>query len=178
MKPKNTLFFVLIIISSCIFAQEESTETKYGVFSFDKEVTLPGIPEEIFDAVTGDISGWWDHSVSEDPLEFYIDPVPGGGFWEIFDEEGNGILHATVTAADRGKLLRFDGPLGLAGKAIHLVTTYTFEIVGEDSTLLKVSIHAAGEIAEGVPELVESVWDHFIFERLKPYVEDEYDIIK
>lgn len=173
MKPKNTLFFVLIIISSCIFAQEESTETKYGVFSFNKEITLPGIPEEIFDAVTGDISGWWDHSVSEDPLEFYIDPIPGGGFWEIFDEEGNGILHATVTAADRGKLLRFDGPLGLAGKAIHLVTTYTFKLVGEDSTLLKVSVHAAGEITDGIPELVEGVWDHFIFERLKPYIEAE-----
>ncbi|MCK7528497.1 MAG: hypothetical protein MZV64_68495 [Ignavibacteriales bacterium] len=72
-------------------------------FSFDKEVTLPGTPEVIFDAVTGDISGWWDHSFTDNPKEFYIEPVPGGGFWEIFDDEGNGVLHARVIYADRGK---------------------------------------------------------------------------
>ena len=35
----------------------------------------------------------------------YIEPRPGGGFIEIFDDEGNGVLHATVIYADRGKLL-------------------------------------------------------------------------
>ena len=171
MKLNLVILFVLIGSSFCLFAQEESSSVRCDVFSFDKELTLPGTPEEIFDAVTGDISGWWDHSFSENPLQFYIDPIPGGGFWEIFDEEGNGVLHATVTAADRGKLLRFDGPLGLAGKAIQMVTTYTFESVGEDSTLMKISLHAAGEVTDGLPELVESVWDHFLYERLKPYIE-------
>ena len=57
-----------------------------------------------------------------------------------------------------------------------MVTTYTFEGVGEDSTLFKVSVHVAGEVTEELPELVESVWDHFIFERLKPYVEAGYDL--
>ena len=79
-------------------------------------------------------------------------------------------LHATVIYADRGKMLRFDGPLGLSGKAIQIVTTYEFEPVGNDSTLFKVSVHAAGEVDEGIPEIVESVWDHFIFEQLEPYI--------
>ena len=177
MKILNIILLLSAIAFINLYSQgESSSKARYDVFSFDKEITLPGTPEEIFDAVTGDISGWWDHSFSENPLEFYIDPLPGGGFWEIFDEEGNGVLHATVTAADRGKLLRFDGPLGLAGRAIQMVTTYTFEQVGEDSTLMKVSVHAAGEVTEGLPELVESVWDHFIFEGLKPYVEAGYDL--
>jgi len=169
--------FTLLIICSLLFLinifPQDKTETqaKYDVFSFDKEVTLPGTPEVIFDAVTGDISGWWDHTFSENPKELMIEPVPGGGFWEIYDEDGNGVLHATVTAADRGKLLRFVGPLGLAGTAIQLVTTYTFESVGNDSTLFKVSVHAAGEVKEGTPALVEGVWEHFIFEQLKPYIE-------
>ena len=34
-----------------------------------------------------------------------------------------------------------------------------------------VSVHGAGEVEEGVPALVESVWNHFIFERFKPYIE-------
>lgn len=170
-------FFIIpclvLTISVLMFAQEENNKQKikYGAFSFEKEVTLPGTPVEIFDAATGDISGWWDHTVSANPTEFYIEPIPGGGFWEYFDDEGNGVLHATVIAADRGKLLRFDGPLGLAGTAINMVTTYTFEPAGNDSTLLKISVHAAGEVEDGTPAIVEKVWEHFIFNRFKPYIE-------
>ncbi len=166
------MIFFLLIISATFFAQDEnSAKAKYDVFSFDKQVTLPGTPEIIFDAVTGDISGWWDHHMSEHPKKFYIEPFPGGGFYEIFDDEGNGVLHATVIYADRGKMLRFDGPLGLSGKAIQVVTTYQFEPVGSDSTIFKVSVHAAGEVDEGIPAGVERVWEHFIFEQLKPYIE-------
>jgi uncharacterized protein YndB with AHSA1/START domain len=166
------LILFILILSSSFFAENESSgKAEYDVFSFDKQVTLPGTPEMIFDAVTGDISGWWDHSMSEHPKKFYIEPFPGGGFYEIFDDEGNGVLHATVIYADRGKLLRFDGPLGLSGKAIQIVTTYQFEAVGTDSTLFKVSVHAAGEVDEGIPAIVERVWEHFIFDQLKPYIE-------
>jgi hypothetical protein len=34
-----------------------------------------------------------------------------------------------------------------------------------------VSVHAAGEVADGIPAIVERVWEHFIFEQLKPYIE-------
>ena len=173
MKYILIISILVLSVSVLMFAQEENSKQKikYGVFSFEKEVTLPGTPGDIFDAATGDISGWWDHSVSENPVELFIEPIPGGGFWEFFDDEGNGVLHATVIAADRGKLLRFDGPLGLAGIAIHLVTTYTFEPIGSDSTFMKISVHGAGEVEDGTPATVEKVWEHFIFERFKPYIE-------
>jgi len=151
--------------------QQEHTQTESGGFSFDLTVRLPGTPDTIYDAITGDISRWWDHSFSRNPLRFYIEPRPGGGFYEVFDESGDGILHATVIAAQRGKLLRFDGPLGLSGKAVQLVTTYTFEPAGGDSTLLTVSVHGSGEITGGIPETVENVWHHFIVEQFKPYIE-------
>ncbi len=171
MKIQVLVILITISLSSFLLSQNVET-TKYGAFSFEKELTLPGTPGEIFDAATGDISGWWDHSVSGNPMEFFIEPFPGGGFWEIFDEEGNGVLHATVIAADRGKLLRFDGPLGLAGTAIQLVTTYTFEsTAGSDSTIIKISVHASGEMNDKTAGLVESVWEHFIFGQFKAYVE-------
>ncbi|MBE0571310.1 MAG: SRPBCC domain-containing protein [Ignavibacteriaceae bacterium] len=171
MRPVIQLLFIVTAFSLATFSQDnENQKPKYDVFSFNKEVALPGTTEIIFDAVTGDISGWWDHSMSENPKEFYIEPVPGGGFWEIFDDEGNGVLHARVIYADRGKLLRFDGPLGLSGKAIQVVTTYQFEPVGTDSTLFKLSVHAAGEVDEGIPAIVERVWEHFIFEQFEPYI--------
>lgn len=155
----------------------ESTETvmvKYDVFSFQLNVDLPGSTVEIYDSITGDISDWWDHSFSESPYQLYIEAKPGGGFWEYFDEDGNGVLHATVIYADRGNVLRFDGPLGLSGKAIQMVTTYTFEAIDEDTTRLIVDVHASGELDPGLDEIVEKVWRHFIFEQFQPYVEARF----
>ncbi len=116
---------------------------------------LPGTPEQIFDAATGDISGWWDHSFSENPKKFFIEAKPGGGFWEIFDEEGNGAMDATVIYAKRPEKIRFDGPLGLSGRAVQIVTTYEFSELGKDSTWMKVSVHGSGEMEEGMPVIVE-----------------------
>lgn len=170
---KNLLLWILIIsISQLVFSQEtEKPKSRYNIFSFEKEVTLPGTPVQIFDAATGDISGWWDHSFSENPKKFFIEAKPGGDFYEIFDDEGNGVLHATVIYSKRPEMIRFDGPLGLSGRAVQVVTTYKFSESGKDSTLMKVSVHGSGEMEEGMPAIVEKVWEHFIFERFKPYIE-------
>ena len=144
-----------------------------GGFTFSIERTVPGRPVEIYDALTGDISGWWDHTVSGSPARLFIEPKPGGGFYELFDEAGNGIRHAVVTAADRGSLLRFEGPLGLAGNALFMVATYELAEVGLQgtSTHIALTVHAAGEVRDGWPEAVEGVWRHFIDEQFVPYVE-------
>ncbi len=161
---------LLVIILYLNVDNKKSESPKYGAFTFSKELILPGQPADIYDAITGDISAWWDHSFSKNPAKLYIDPKPGGGFYEIFDQEGNGVLHATVIYADRGKMLRFDGPLGLSGRAIHMVYTYTFQSIQPDSTMLMLTVHAAGE-TENFQPVVEKVWDHFLFDRFKPYVE-------
>lgn len=171
--PNRRLTMVAVAVAVPALAWSRSGDVKpiqVSGFTCKQEVILPGTPEEIFDAVTGDVSGWWDHTFSGSPLRLTIEPKPGGGFYEIFDATGDGVLHATVTAAHRGKLLRFVGPLGLAGHAVHMVHNVEFEAVG-DSTRLSVSVHAVGEIQDGWPEAVKSVWHHFLVERLKPYVE-------
>lgn len=144
-----------------------------GGFAFSFERTVPGTPAQTFDALTGDISGWWDHSFATTPHRLYIEPRPGGGFYELFDESGDGVRHAVVTAAERGALLRFEGPLGLAGNALFMVATYELSEVGNQgtSTLLKVSVHAAGELQDGWADTVQDVWHHFIDERFVPYME-------
>jgi len=171
MKKYMLLIFIMVGfgIGLQAFAQEE--EPQYGVFSFEQQLTLPGSPNYIYDHITGDISGWWDHSFSDKPYKFYIEPKPGGGFYELFDDKGNGVKHATVIYANRGEMLRFEGPLGLSGMAINLVCTYKFEPKGADSTILHLSVHGAGEVPAGTPAIVESVWHHFLFDRFKPYIE-------
>ena len=168
------LISALVVIALVSCQDEEPAATPQDTqtaFTFQMQLNLPGKPEAIYDAITGDISGWWDHKFSENPAKFYIDPKPGGGFYEIFDESGDGVLHATVIYAQRGKILRLDGPLGLSGKAITMVYTLSFEPAGTDSTTLALEVHGSGEFEPSVPGLVQSVWKHFLFDRFKPFVE-------
>ncbi|HUU46266.1 MAG TPA: SRPBCC domain-containing protein [Acidobacteriota bacterium] len=173
--PRDTLRILLlaaVLVGWGGTATAGVNRTEAGAFIVVHELLLPGSPESIYDAVTGDISGWWDHSFSDSPKAIYIEPKPGGGFYEIFDDEGNGALHATVIYADRGKLLRFEGPLGLSGSAVSLVCSFELEPwVQGDSTRVKLTVSAAGQIGAGWAEIVDQVWYHFLFEQLKPYVE-------
>jgi hypothetical protein len=140
-------------------------------FSFTVEVTVQGSADTVFEAITGDISGWWDHSFSETPLKLYVDPYPGGAFMEIFDKDGFGVRHAVVTAAEYGRMLRYEGPLGLAGSALFMVTTWTLNEADEGKTLVSVEVHASGEVKEGIPEILQKTWGYFLNDRLKPFLE-------
>jgi hypothetical protein len=181
-KFSKFLLIGLIMSSPMFFCSDNTSQDsqipKCDVFSFELKLTLPGTPEVIYDAISGDISGWWDHSFSENPNKFYIEAKPGGGFREIFDDSGDGVLHATVIYAERGKALRFDGPLGLSGTAIKMVTTYNFTPVGTDSTALSVSVHASGEMEKETGDVVKNVWNHFMFKRFKPYIEQKRHLEK
>lgn len=139
-------------------------------FTLEYTIQLPVPPDVAYEVMTGDISGWWDHTFSDSPKALFIEAKPGGGFYEIFNDSGDGVLHATVNAAHRGKLLRFTGPLGLAGTAVTLVTTYTYD-GDENGSSVKVAVDASGHIEEGWDKVVDGVWKHFLFERLKPYIE-------
>ncbi len=138
-------------------------------FSVELSVTVPGSPEEVYDAFTGDISPWWDHHHSEKPVKFVIEPRPGGHFLELFNEAGNGVVHADVTWAERGKKLVFVGPLGLHGKAVHQVHTFTFEAV-EDGTKLSASVRGQGEVDDELRGVLARVWKHFLIEQFASYV--------
>jgi hypothetical protein len=164
----------LLSLATPSAARAEVQQAHTGAFITSHRLTLPGRPEVIYDALTGDLRGWWDHTFSNPrpPSRFFLEAKPGGGFYEYFDPEGkDGVRHATVIYAHRGKLLRFEGPLGLSGNAVTFVTTYAFEPVGADSTTLTVTAHCAGEFQESWPNVVDGVWHHFIVERFKPYVE-------
>ena len=148
----------------------ETKEIKTAAFQIQQEVVIAANPESVYDAATGDISGWWDHHMSEHPKKLYIEAKPGGCFCEIFDDAGNGAQHAVVIYADRGKMLRFTGPLGFSGMAIDSVTTYEF-LPDPVGTKLRVTVNITGQIDEKTAQLLDGVWRHFIVERLKPYVE-------
>ncbi len=150
-------------------ARAASKPPQVGGFSFDLEVVVAGSPEAAFDAFTLETKEWWDHHMSASPKELRFEPWPGGRFLEVFDDTGNGARHGEVIFAERGKRLRFTGPLGLSGHAIDLVCTLDFE-PAEKGTKVKLEVRAAGEVQEGWAATVEQVWRHFLVERFEPYM--------
>jgi hypothetical protein len=168
---RTTMFLsILALLCAAPSLRSETKELKTSAFQIQQEVILPVKPEVAFDAATGDISGWWDHHMSEHPKKLYIEPKPGGCFCEIFDDAGNGAQHAVVIYADRGKMLRYTGPLGFSGMAVDAVTTYEF-LVDPAGTKLRVTTNITGQIDEPTAQAVEGVWHHFLVDRLKPYID-------
>ena len=171
MTSKRTFPFaaVLMLLLPALL-RGDTKELKTGAFQVKQQVILPASPEAVYDAVTGDISGWWDHSFSKAPKRLFIEAKPGGGFWEIFNDAGDGVLHATVIYAERGKRLRFTGPLGFSGQAVNIVTTYDF-LPDPAGTKLRLTCNVSGQMEDGEDKIVDAVWQHFLVERLKPYIE-------
>jgi hypothetical protein len=145
------------------------SDRPYGAFVFRDSVHLRVSPGEAFDRFL-EVDAWWDHRFSQDPHRFFIEPRPGGGFYEIFDETGDGVLHATVIFVRRGEVLRMRGPLGLSGYAIDMVFTLNFEAT-PSGTSVRLEVRGAGEIEAAWPGVVQDVWRHFLAERYRTYVE-------
>ena len=161
---------VLALFGSAPRAVPATADFEPRGFSFELEATVPVPPDEAFDAFTGDVSAWWDHAFSDEPARMFIEPTPGGGFYEMFDET-NGVLHATVTFAQRGKRLVFKGPLGFHGAAFEMVHSFEFTAEGEDKTRIRATINGLGQVAESEVPVVRAVWNHFLIEQFVPYVE-------
>jgi uncharacterized protein YndB with AHSA1/START domain len=158
---------ILGILTASASAEVKSAEK--GKFRIEQELILPATPNEVYDAVTGDISGWWDHAFSGHPKKLYVEARPGGGVYEIFDDAGNGALHATVIYADRGKKLRYTGPMGFSGRSIDMVTSYDLAAEGA-GTKFHLTVTASGDVDEQIAAAVDGVWHHFLDERLKAYI--------
>lgn len=139
-----------------------------GTFTFVDTFTVHGAPGAVYDALTGDVSGWWDHSVSGHRKRMYIEAKPGGGFYETMGDSGDGIRHAVVTYAEHGKRLVMEGPLPFYAHPIDMLTMYELSPV-HDSTQVVLTVRAAGEIQPKWPARVEKTWRHFIYERFIPY---------
>ena len=60
-------------------AEVRAFEPQGFVTSVTVEIAAP--VAEVFDAATGDVTGWWDHSFSENPAEMVIEPRFGGRFY-------------------------------------------------------------------------------------------------
>ncbi|WP_417469692.1 SRPBCC family protein [Maricaulis sp.] len=170
------MFFASLIMAGLMASQPagvEAFEPQGFTASFSVEIAAPR--ETVFDAATGDITGWWDHSFALDPAVLAIEPVAGGRFYEqLRPDSEDGALHARVIYVDAPAALRLHGPLGLSGRAVDLVASWTLEpVAGDDgeATQFRVDLAMSGQIDAELAGIVLATWQHFIAGRLKPWVE-------
>ncbi len=164
---------LVLLVAGPGTAHAEVRSIPTASFEFDLAVEVPGSPEEVFDLFTGDIRPWWDHHFSENPRKLTIEPKPGGRFYEVFDDAGNGAEHARVIYAVRGETLRMDGPLGFSGHAVQIVCSLDFEAREGGRTAIKLTVRGAGQFEAEQGAIVEAVWKHFLIEQFKPYAESK-----
>ncbi|MCA9663575.1 MAG: hypothetical protein KC486_34920, partial [Myxococcales bacterium] len=145
------------------------------VFRFDLQVEVPVAPAQAYAMFTAEIGRWWDHHYApEEPVALLLEPTPGGAFYEVIDRRGAAAEHARVITAIPGELLRFVGPMGLAGEAVEMVHTLRFAAMeGDDAGRTRVSleVRGLGDIDSDEARVVEAVWAHFLDEAYRPYVE-------
>ena len=156
---KRIVFAILLFP---LVARAEVKPLTTGGFDFERNIVVRGTPTQVYDMITGDLLPWWDHTFSKNPKKLYVEPWPGGGFYEVFDDAGNGVRHASVTWAERGKRLRFEGPLGLTGNALVFVSTYDLSAQRTDSTKIHFTGCCAGKNEKSWADGVDGVWGHFL----------------
>lgn len=162
----------VLMAASMMMSQDMLDAYEPQGFRTSLVVEIAAPVETVFDVATGDVSPWWDHSFRLEPAELVIEPEFGGRFYERFEAGApDGALHARVIYVDRPTALRLHGPLGLSGRAVDLVTSWT--LTGDEAghTQFQVEFSIQGEVDEALAGVVRDVWVHFIEDRLKPYVE-------
>ena len=172
LSPPRLLAASLFLAGAAFAAGAATGSTSFEPTGFVLEVAteVPVPPAEAFDAFTGDVSGWWDHHFAPEPAALVIEPRVGGTFHELFGEEGEGVIHGEITWCQRGERLVIRGPFGFHGMALDLVHTISFEAT-EGGTRVAVSIHANGEAEPEHPAVIERVWNHFLVEQYRAWVE-------
>lgn len=141
--------------------------TAARVLKIEHEVRIEAPVERVWRAITVETGAWWPHRF-KDEGRVVLEPAVGGRFYEDWGD-GRGALYAEVVYLDPPRALCTRGPMGMRGAA-STVKWYRLEEQG-NGTLVKVSLHASGDIPDDVAAGYEKGAMAVLTEALKPYVE-------
>lgn len=121
-------------------------------FVSEHVLDFPVPPDEVYVALTQDVSRWWDaeHSYTGDAQNFSLDARAQGCFCEHFPNGGS-VEHMRVLHAEPGHFLRLQGGLGplqrmpvtgimdfeLTANGSGSRLTYRYAVAGPDSAELE-----------------------------------------
>ena len=132
-------------------------------FVSEHTVILAAPPAEAYQALTAQISQWWDaaHSYSGKAENFSLDATAGGCFCEQLPGGGS-VMHMMVVYADPGVLLRLVGGLGpLQGMGVSGSMDFALEpnpaSADGSSTLLQYRYVVHGYVPGGMEAFASAV---------------------
>ncbi|SEQ16495.1 helix-turn-helix domain-containing protein [Piscibacillus halophilus] len=159
----------LLSLKNQIEGGRQMTGLVHDSFKIEQEIKIKGSREEVFNALTTDISKWWTYSAFKgENTRLTLDATPGGLFMET--NEDGGALWGTVTYVKENQELRLNGLLGMKG-AVDSAYSYKLEEDGE-YTILKLSHHAVGLLDPEWHQMHDEGWQELLDEFLKDYVEN------
>ncbi len=139
------------------------------------EILIEAESYQVFNALTTGTAIWWatPYLQRKDARDLVMEPKVGGRFyerWTLNKNDSKGYLHATVIAIDSPKLLRLQGPFGMADRAAWGTATVKLKPIN-DNTYVHFSFHAFGELNETIEVEYARGWNDLLG-RLKFYVEE------
>ncbi len=148
---------------------EHTTNTAaISLFHTEMEVPIKATPERIYQALTQDINDWWGADNSWGRGKLVLEPAVGKRLYEDFGN-GEGALFGIVTFVEHNKKLEIEGEHGM-GSGVH--GFIRFELVPQgETTLLKFSHQAFGEISERSKQRFPEGWKYMLETSLREYVE-------
>lgn len=160
---------VLLILLPVLAAESgaEVLDSAPGGFTVQHERVVDAPVESVYAAAVDRVGDWWssDHTISGDASRLRIDARPQGCFCEDL-EDGDGVVHLTVTFVNRNVLVRLTGglgPLGLMGVDGNM--TWEFFPTTDGKTRLKWT-YAVGGYRPGGLDAVAIPVDYVIGEAL------------
>ena len=146
----------------------EQSTAAISVFHTELEIPLKASPARVYQALTHDISAWWDPDASWGKGKLVLEPKVGGRMWEDFGN-GEGALFGIVTYVEQNKKLEIEGDHGLGSGVQGYIR---FELVPqEEGVLLKFSHRAFGEISERSRQRFPEGWQQLLAVNLPAYLE-------
>jgi hypothetical protein len=174
MRALCVVFIAVLLAGAGPRVSADVVEVSDTAFFVRNKVAMAASPQQVYDALTGEIAEWWDgaHSISGDAANLSLDPRPGGCFCERLPA-GGGVRHLTVLFASPGKELRLSGGLGpLQEGAVVGMMIWRLARSG-GATEVELSYRVSGSWPGGLGTMAEPV-DGVLREqllRLKSFVE-------
>lgn len=158
---------LMLLAALAVDSRAEVLDAAPGGFTVQHERVVNASVDAVYAAAVERIGEWWssDHTISGDASRLRIDARPQGCFCEDL-EDGNGVVHLTVTFVNRNVLIRLTGglgPLGLMGVDGNM--TWEFFPAEKDRTRLKWT-YAVGGYRPGGLDTVAIPVDYVIGEAL------------
>jgi DNA-binding transcriptional ArsR family regulator/uncharacterized protein YndB with AHSA1/START domain len=140
------------------------------VIHIEQEVVIEALPDQVFKALTQDVSAWWGapYLYSETAEAMILEPKVGGRFYEDWGA-GEGVLWGTVTQIKNNERLELSGLAGWT-RAVQGIVLITLEKNGK-ATSVRLSHQAMGELDEQTRTDWSAGWQDLMGTRLRAFVE-------